>query len=333
MDRRVRKTTLNDRLEFLIILHVHDLERSCFCKSLKQKIAKYADGLNGKLHIGIMNKDTCTCCAIPYQVQGVINAHEVYVKLPKENIYVRGMYWEHEYMKSKVQELLYIFRKLRARELELAVEQCDTNSRHISGDAGVSLSEYGIDVDVDVGIRVEDFKESSDCIRAKIVFASDSDTSSSSSSSSSEEGGDAIPSKEEKPSPPTTTYLADDDRSAIESESQPSSTPPSSGSGTSDEHRLIGCNTSICGTNTVYRFMTDVLTDSRIHYVRQFPDWIGFIRERLVGKAKHIRFTFTHYNVLVIEREVRARLQHLGISFHLKEKERGWTKMLFKACF
>jgi hypothetical protein len=176
----IKKHQQNDRLEFLIVLTPSDFTSRWYRRSVCENVMKLADELQGKLHIGTINNDMCMCCQETYNVYGILRPHMLYVKLPKEGTYVRTDIWEHEYIKSQVHELMYIFRKLEARTLHVIVNKADQLEDSAGGSVDLGLSAYGIDASI--GGKISNTTKSMDRIETYITFESDTSDSSSNGS-------------------------------------------------------------------------------------------------------------------------------------------------------
>ncbi len=143
--------TKNDRFEFLIVLDLnYDETPKCFGKNFKEKLMLYTQKLQAKLHLADIQSDLCICCKKPYVVQDFITTHKLYVRLPKENIYIEVDKFEHEYLKSKAEELIYIFRKLGARELSIIVRKDNVTDDAQGFNVSGGLANYGVDTGINV---------------------------------------------------------------------------------------------------------------------------------------------------------------------------------------
>ena len=142
-------------LEYLVLLnrgdddeHMHHCcNVKCGCRSMRDVLLdEGSKGLQGVLHIGWMDgTNKCECCHVKFKVDGMANAHVLYARLPKEGIYVRVGAWEHGYLKSQVQELVYIFRRIGVRELEITVHKSDSSHKSAEADVGAGLMDYGVE--------------------------------------------------------------------------------------------------------------------------------------------------------------------------------------------
>ena len=142
-------------LEYLVLLnrgdddeHMHHCcNIKCGCRSMRDVLLdEGSKGLQGVLHIGWLDgANKCECCHVKFRVEGVAHAHVLYARLPKEGIYVRVGAWEHGYLKSQVQELVYIFRRIGVRELEITVHKSDSSQKSAEADVGAGLMDYGVE--------------------------------------------------------------------------------------------------------------------------------------------------------------------------------------------
>jgi len=153
-------------MEYLVLLRPGDDDAGCFRNSLQQIITEEGSlALNGNVHV-TWNGDICDCCAKEFKVEGILYAHELYVKLPKEQIYVRAEAWEHEYIKSQVQELVYIFRCIGGNVIDITVDQKNSDSSGENAGVYMGLADYG----VSLGGRVERCQRTKNTIRSHLVF-------------------------------------------------------------------------------------------------------------------------------------------------------------------
>jgi len=122
--------------------------------------------MQGKLHTALIDQDKCTCCNQSFSIQDVVAPRVMYALLPKEEVYVNIQEWEHEYLKSQVQELVHIFRCIGANELMIKTSQKDEDKKSVGGGLGVNL--FGIDVEAEATIKKETVNY--DSIQTHIVF-------------------------------------------------------------------------------------------------------------------------------------------------------------------
>ena len=124
--------------------------------------------VQGQIHFGLVDKDSCICCNTQYVIQDILTPNILYVMLPKEKVYVKLHEWEHEYLKSQVQELVYIFRKLGAMELSISVNQNEETKNAWGG--GIDIGYMGIDVGG--GVCVSKGVANADIIQTHLVYDS-----------------------------------------------------------------------------------------------------------------------------------------------------------------
>jgi hypothetical protein len=108
------------------------------------------------------------CCDRPFVIHDVVDTCSLYVMVPKEHIYVRSHQWEHEYLKSQVQELIYIFRRLGASSLRITVSQNQDSYESYGGSVKAHIQELGMGA----GLSLVHEKDTTnmDSISTSIVF-------------------------------------------------------------------------------------------------------------------------------------------------------------------
>jgi len=122
--------------------------------------------VQGQIHFGLVEKDSCICCKTQYAIQDILTPNILYVMLPKEKVYVKLQEWEHEYLKSQVQELIYIFRKLGAMDLSISVNHNDETSRSWGG--GFEVGHMGFNVGG--GVCISKGSGNADIIQTHLVY-------------------------------------------------------------------------------------------------------------------------------------------------------------------
>lgn len=162
----------NDRLEFLVFLSRKDKKSHCLSLYNRKKVIKtLSDNLQGRLHVAYNECDTCICCDQLFIMSDIIDTSRLYVLVPKEHVYVQFHQWEHEYLKSQVQELVYIFRRMGASNLRITVSQSQGARDIIGGSVHAHLHELGISA----GIHVSSDTDTSnlDSISTRMTFDTD----------------------------------------------------------------------------------------------------------------------------------------------------------------
>jgi len=181
------KTTVvpqsNSLFEFLIVLYPDDLYWTyvkCVKVSKKKYFMKQSKYMNGFLHIrpldnlsniSMETKPVCECCNKPYSIRGLITRRMLYAKLPKEGIYVSVNNWYHEYLKSQMLELLYIFRMLGADTITLQLQRSTDESKSI--DVSTNISGIFSDLNVTAGIKDNHVTKNDDSIDLSATYEKD----------------------------------------------------------------------------------------------------------------------------------------------------------------
>ncbi|MBA42483.1 MAG: hypothetical protein CMF62_00550 [Magnetococcales bacterium] len=136
----------NDCLEYLVLISDEELEMKPYlCSSTyRNRIKATEKNLHGIINIVPLSEVN------NYRIQGIIKTNTLYVKLPKENIYLSPSKFEHEYMKSQILELIYIFRLTGAIELEINYINDISNSFTIGGGANVNIGQIQAELSSEV---------------------------------------------------------------------------------------------------------------------------------------------------------------------------------------
>ena len=121
----------NEIMRFLIVLNDNDFKSPCWLKKkYSTRVNSSGTYLSGILEVANINnisrkiKNIHGKQKLEHRINGVLNLKTLYIKLPKENLYVKSDKWQFEYMKSQVREILHIFGLLGAK----SVEYCIVNS-------------------------------------------------------------------------------------------------------------------------------------------------------------------------------------------------------------
>lgn len=175
----------NLMFEFLMVLYPDDLTWTylkCIHIDKKKHFLKQSKHMNGYLHICQIENTTnssntkkrvCECCNAPYAIRGLITRNMLYAKLPKEGTYVSFDTWYHEYLKSQMMELLYIFRMLGAMDIHLTLEKNLEDKGSIAVEGGVSFPGIFSDVNVNAGIKNNTVKQCSNSIDLSATYDTD----------------------------------------------------------------------------------------------------------------------------------------------------------------
>lgn len=145
----------SDVMKFLIILHGADYNGNKVCKSNYEKLMANKKYMPGKLTI--VNLKRLNYLRTPngklrYIIRELAIPRIVYIKLPKEGIYVKSEDFEFEYMKSQIHEIIMILAKLGASKITYDVSKnskemkelgakIDIKEHMASGSAGFEMNE------------------------------------------------------------------------------------------------------------------------------------------------------------------------------------------------
>lgn len=118
----------NEIMQFLIVLNDNDFKSPCWLKKkYSTRVNSSGTYLSGILEVVNMNnisrktKNIHGKKKLVYKINGVLNLKTLYIKLPKEKLYVKSDKWQFEYMKSQVREILHIFGLLGAKSVEYSI--------------------------------------------------------------------------------------------------------------------------------------------------------------------------------------------------------------------
>lgn len=160
----------SDIMEFLVVFQDDDYVKDCagLAKSYSDKIIKERGKLPGILHTinmleinEILSEDGRTP---KYIIKGTTLPHIMYIRLPREQLYVQSDKWEYEYMKSQIQELIVIFGLLGAKKISYNVSGSAKSNVNIGAEVTAG------NLPIDVGASVCKGKNNSSHLSGDIVF-------------------------------------------------------------------------------------------------------------------------------------------------------------------
>jgi hypothetical protein len=142
----LNKIKKNEFLEFLIIIDEEDYKGTRISYSKYEKIIKNKKHFNGKLHIETMKEmeKYNSLPTNPYLIEGFPTTHILYIKLPKEQLYVDSSHFHERYLNSKINELISIFSSLQAKKITVSIETQSQNELSLS--LGLGLNVNGVSV-------------------------------------------------------------------------------------------------------------------------------------------------------------------------------------------
>jgi len=137
---------LNDFNEFLIVLSDYYYDWLCILPFFIQKeydmISSNKYFFPGKLHIKY-ESELRDDISGNFNIKGIVQLKTLYIKLPKENIYIDSSKFQEELFESKFNELLNIFASLNARYVDFYFHNMDTYLENLSTSASISRVEGG----------------------------------------------------------------------------------------------------------------------------------------------------------------------------------------------
>ena len=131
------KNKKNVFLEFLIILCDDDYKSAFYYKSTYENLLKQRKFFNDNLNI--VNKKDITKNN-EYLIDGMATLKKLYIKLPKENLYVNSSQFHNRYLNSKINELISIFTVLKAKHIKVTIDCQTENNFKFNLSAGVKLN-------------------------------------------------------------------------------------------------------------------------------------------------------------------------------------------------
>lgn len=157
----------NDIMYFLIVLSEADFETTCFpFQKTSVRIKKSGQYMSGKLDvisIGQVSQRN-EHGKKRYNINEITNLKTLYIRLPKENVYVKSDIWQFEYMKSQIREIVHIFGLLGAKSVTYEVLSKHSESFQFSSE--VSMGNFPINS----GITVNNKNGNSTEISGNIIY-------------------------------------------------------------------------------------------------------------------------------------------------------------------
>lgn len=140
----IKQNQQNDILSFLIILTDDNYINKSIIggKSMYEKLLSKKELFYGNLEIKKFSEFTNNTNNISsqYVIDGNITPRLVYIKLPKENIYVSADTFQDKYLDSKINELISIFTNLHAETINISINHENASSLKLSIGAGVNIN-------------------------------------------------------------------------------------------------------------------------------------------------------------------------------------------------
>ena len=131
------KNKRNDFLEFLIIVSDDDYKSTIFYKSTYENLLKQRNFFNDSLNI-VNKKDIIK--HNEYSIDGMAMLKKLYIKLPKEKLYVDSSQFHNRYLNSKINELISVFSVLRAKNIKVTIQSQTENNFKLNLNAGAKMN-------------------------------------------------------------------------------------------------------------------------------------------------------------------------------------------------
>lgn len=159
-DRAMMRGRRSDIMEFLILLHDDDYQACIESRTFHNKMLKLGRKFPGILHVDSLfdiNEVQAGDKEPKYVIKRMAMPHRTYIKLPKENIYVKSEEFEMEYMKSQIQEVIMVCGLMGAKSVRYDITQNDEESKKVGAslDMGELVSGVGVGASVSAGSQVE----------------------------------------------------------------------------------------------------------------------------------------------------------------------------------
>ena len=137
----------NDILEYLIILTRDDYKSGTFSKSTHDKLIDKLDLFMGILHIEKLDDfklNNSNNVNLQYKIDGNITPRLLYIRLPKEKLYISADVFQERYLDSKMNELISIFSTLCSKSIKISVMHENSSQFNLNIGAGANVK--GVEV-------------------------------------------------------------------------------------------------------------------------------------------------------------------------------------------
>lgn len=137
----------NDILQYLIILTKDDYKSGTFSKSMHDKLIDKLDLFMGILNIEKLDDfklNNANNINFKYKIDGNITPRLLYIRLPKEKLYVPADVFQERFLDSKMNELISIFSTLCSKSIKISVTHEHVSKINLNIGAGANIK--GIEV-------------------------------------------------------------------------------------------------------------------------------------------------------------------------------------------
>jgi hypothetical protein len=122
-------------IEFMTLFEESDFEPRTFLKNRVEKAKKVASKLPGRFrayNINEVHKEKLI-------IKGMPELYVLYIKLPKEKVWVSSETWEEEFLNVQMIETIHIWTELGASDIIFSSKRLSKNNDSIMGDIGAGL--------------------------------------------------------------------------------------------------------------------------------------------------------------------------------------------------
>jgi hypothetical protein len=144
MSNSVREDNVS--LDFLILFKQDDYQKTFKCMSKMHKIKNDVKKLPGNVNIEKLSETS-------KEIKGLKIPYVVYLKLPKERIYVTSDTWEFEYFNSQVMELIGIFTALGASEIIFNATKMNEDDQSFEASIGAKVTNVAVSIEASREIK------------------------------------------------------------------------------------------------------------------------------------------------------------------------------------
>ena len=137
----------NDILQYLIILTREDYKSGTFSKSTYDKLIDKLDLFMGILNIEKLDDfrlNNPNNMNLIYKIDGNITPRILYIRLPKEKLYVSADVFQERFLDSKMNELISIFSTLWSKSIKISVTHEKSSQINLNIATGANIN--GVEV-------------------------------------------------------------------------------------------------------------------------------------------------------------------------------------------
>ena len=161
----IKKHKKNDVLDFLILLHPKDYQKKLhnWYNSIYDRLYDNADLFPGNVilisYADFFNENNKN----KYFIEGNVLVKHLYIRLPKEDLFITANSFQERYLNSKINELINIFVHLKPKKIVVSIDQENAKSLNISATLGgltpVGSISSGVNIESDSNRQVKILKQ------------------------------------------------------------------------------------------------------------------------------------------------------------------------------